>query len=61
MTTATPATLGQNSNSEHVLISLESNKTLSNITYERDKSDNYANTTTFANCTDSEELLKTWQ
>ena len=43
-TAATAATLGQNSNSEDVPVSPECNKTPSNITYESDKSQNYANT-----------------
>ena len=56
VTAATAATLGQNSNSEDVPVIPECNKTPSIITYESDKSQNYANTTIFANCTYSEEL-----
>ena len=55
ITTATTATLGQNSN-KNVPVSPECNKTPSNITYESDKRQNYANTTIFASYTDSDRL-----
>ena len=54
--TATAATLGQNSNNKNVPVSPECNKTPSNITYESDKHQNYANTTIFANYTESDGL-----
>ena len=57
ITAPTTAILGQHSNSEDVPVSPECNKTTSNVTYESDKSQNYANTTIFVNHTDSEELL----
>ena len=57
ITAPTTTTLGQHSNSEDVPVSPECNKTTSNVTYESDKSQNYANTTIFVNHTDSEELL----
>ena len=56
ITTATATTLGQHSNSEDVPVSPECNKTISNIIYESDKSQNCSNTTIFVNCIDSEEL-----
>ena len=43
ITAPTAATLGQHSNSEDVPVSPECNKTTSNVTYESDKSQNYAN------------------
>ena len=56
ITTPTAATLRQHSNSENVPVSTECSKITSNVTYESDKSQTYANGTIFVNRTDSQEL-----